>query len=101
MAYFSLDTDDYNQLSNIQVAKDNFKRILDQTPQSGDQLAIAHDIHQVTATELTAYMLQYLRDQGFRGVTMGECMGEPKENWYRTSGEGGSSKYKTTHDGVY
>jgi len=52
VSYFDLDTDDYNQLSNIQVAKDNFKRILDQTPggpQSGDRLAIAHDIHEATA----------------------------------------------------
>ncbi|KAL6702409.1 hypothetical protein ACN47E_002051 [Coniothyrium glycines] len=94
ISYFDLDTDDYNQLSNIQVAKNNFKRILDQTQggaRSGDRLAIAHDIHQVVATELTAYMLQYLRSQGYRGVTMGECMGEPKENWYRTSSGGGST----------
>ncbi|KAH9863964.1 hypothetical protein J1614_009897 [Plenodomus biglobosus] len=92
ISYFDLDTDDYNQLSNIQVAKDNFKRILDQTPggpQSGDRLAIAHDIHEATALSLTGYMLQYLKSKGYRGVTMGECMGEPEANWYRTSGGGG------------
>ncbi|KAF2024409.1 glycoside hydrolase/deacetylase [Setomelanomma holmii] len=94
VSYFDLDTDDYNQLSNIQVAKDNFKRILDETPggpQSGDRLAIAHDIHEATALSLTGYMLQYLRDSGYRGVTMGECMGEPEANWYRTSGESGGT----------
>ncbi|KAH8710045.1 hypothetical protein GQ44DRAFT_661884 [Phaeosphaeriaceae sp. PMI808] len=94
VSYFDLDTDDYNQLSNIQVAKDNFKRILDQTPggpQSGDRLAIAHDIHQATALNLVDYMLQYLKSKGYRGVTMGECMGEPEANWYRTSGETGGS----------
>jgi hypothetical protein len=36
-------------------------------------------------------MLQYLRDSGYRGVTMGECMGEPESNWYRTSGESGGT----------
>lgn len=90
ISYFDLDTDDYNQLSNIQVAKDNFKRILDQTPggpQSGDRLAIAHDIHEATALNLVDYMLSYLKSKGYRGVTMGECMGEPESNWYRTSGE--------------
>lgn len=101
VSYFDLDTDDYNQLSNIQVAKDNFKRILDATeggPQSGDRLAIGHDIHEATALSLTGYMLQYLRDQGYRGVTMGECMGEPEANWYRTSsGEGGSTPPPTTN----
>jgi peptidoglycan/xylan/chitin deacetylase (PgdA/CDA1 family) len=94
VSYFDLDTDDYNQLANIQVAKDNFKRILDQTeggPQSGDRLAIAHDIHEATALSLTGYMLEYLKSKGYRGVTMGECMGEPEANWYRTSGESGSS----------
>jgi hypothetical protein len=34
-------------------------------------------------------MLQYLKSKGYRGVTMGECMGEPEANWYRTSGDGG------------
>jgi hypothetical protein len=94
VSYFDLDTDDYNQLSNIQVAKDNFKRILDQTeggPASGDRLAIAHDIHEATALSLTGYMLEYLKSKGYRGVTMGECMGEPEANWYRTSSDSGSS----------
>jgi peptidoglycan/xylan/chitin deacetylase (PgdA/CDA1 family) len=93
VSYFDLDTDDYNQQANIQVAKDNFKRILDETaggPSSGDRLAIAHDIHELTAKSLTAYMLQYLKSKGYRGVTMGECMGEPEANWYRTSSDGGS-----------
>jgi hypothetical protein len=94
VSYFDLDTDDYNQLSNIQVAKDNFKRILDSTSggsASGDRLAIAHDIHEATALSLTGYMLEYLKSKGYRGVTMGECMGEPEANWYRTSGESGST----------
>lgn len=94
VSYFDLDTDDYNQLSNIQVAKDNFKRILDSTaggPTTGSRLAIGHDIHEQTALNLTGYMLSYLKSKGYRGVTMGECMGEPEANWYRTSGEGGGS----------
>jgi len=108
VSYFDLDTDDYNQLSNIQVAKDNFKRILDATaggPATGDRLAIAHDIHEQTALNLTGYMLQYLKSKGYRGVTMGECMGEPEANWYRTSGEappsngGGSGNTPVSTDG--
>jgi peptidoglycan/xylan/chitin deacetylase (PgdA/CDA1 family) len=94
VSYFDLDTDDYNQLANIQVAKDNFKRILDETPggpASGDRLAIGHDIHEATALSLTGFMLEYLKSKGYRGVTMGECMGEPEANWYRTSSDSGSS----------
>ena len=107
VSYFDLDTDDYNQLSNIQVAKDNFKRILDETPggpTTGDRLAIGHDIHEQTALNLTGYMLQYLKSKGYRGVTMGECMGEPEANWYRTSGEaappaGGNGNTPVSTDG--
>lgn len=28
-------------------------------------------------------MLDLLESKGYRGVTMGECMGEPEANWYR------------------
>lgn len=94
ISYFDLDTDDYNHLSDIQVAKDNFKRILDQTPggpQTGDRIAIAHDIHEVTATSLTRYMLEYMKSQGYRSVTLGECLGQPEDTWYRTSSGAGST----------
>lgn len=99
VAYFDLDTDDYHQLATIQVAKDNFKRILDQTTggkTSGDRLAIAHDIHEATALSLTGYMLQYLKDSGYRGVTMGECLGDPEANWYRTSPNGSTTSPSPT-----
>ncbi|KAL1791788.1 hypothetical protein ACET3X_009539 [Alternaria dauci] len=91
VSYFDLDTDDYNQLTpeKIQVAKDNFKNGIDTRnsgdPYDGDRLAIAHDIHQLTAENLTAYMLDYLYAQGLTAVTMGECLQDPKENWYRDS----------------
>ncbi|KAI4610542.1 uncharacterized protein J4E87_010796 [Alternaria ethzedia] len=90
VSYFDLDTDDYNQLTpeKIQVAKDNFKNGIDTRNEGyfdGDRLAIGHDIHQLTAENLTVYMLDYLYSQGLRAVTMGECMQDPEENWYRDS----------------
>lgn len=30
-------------------------------------------------------MLGLLQQKGYRGVTMGECMGDPEANWYRDS----------------
>jgi hypothetical protein len=42
-------------------------------------------------------MLQYLKSKGYRGVTMGECMGEPEANWYRTSGGGGGGSTTPTN----
>ncbi|KAA8624437.1 Chitin binding protein [Pyrenophora tritici-repentis] len=88
VSYFDLDTDDYNQLNTIQVAKDNFKKGIDSrntAPFDGDRLVIGHDIHQQTAENLTTYMLDYLYKQGLQAVTMGECLKDPKANWYRDS----------------
>lgn len=65
----------------METSKNNFKQALD--TRSDNRLAIAHDIHQLTADTLTGYMLDYLYSKGLRAVTMGECMQDPEENWYR------------------
>lgn len=52
-------------------------------PTKDDFLVIAHDIQELTATRLTAFMLKTMQDKGFRGVTVGECLNDPRENWYR------------------
>lgn len=51
----------------------------------GDKLAIAHDIHEVTATTLTKYMIDYLKANDLVGVTVGECLDDDQANWYRDS----------------
>jgi len=87
---FDLDTDDYNQLTKekIQVAKDNFKSGLDSAGPNGDRLSIAHDIHELTALNLTGYMLEQVYSKGWTAVTVGECMNDPPANWYRDSAAG-------------
>lgn len=87
ISFFDLDTDDYQNTTPdlIQNAKNNFANAINPSnPASDEFLAIAHDIHQQTAQNLTGYMLDLLVAKGYRGITMGECMGEPEANWYRT-----------------
>jgi hypothetical protein len=85
-----LDTDDCNQLTDekIQVANDNFKSGIDTAGAGGDRSAIAHDIHELTALNLTGYMLDYIYSNGWTAVTIGECMNEPVADWYRDSTPG-------------
>jgi peptidoglycan/xylan/chitin deacetylase (PgdA/CDA1 family) len=89
ISYFNVDTDDYNQnnASKIQVAKDKFKNGITNSsaiPAAKDKwLTIGHDILDQTANNLTEYMLKTLQDLGYKAVTMGECMGDSKKNWYR------------------
>jgi len=87
--YFNLDTDDYNNVTPqlIQNSKNRFSKSLNGTNSASKQfLVIAHDIHKQTATNLTEFMLQTLTSKGYKAVTLGECLGDPKENWYRTVG---------------
>ncbi|GAB7346911.1 hypothetical protein MBLNU459_g1983t1 [Dothideomycetes sp. NU459] len=88
ITYFDVDTDDYANDSPllIQNAKNNFNAgIAGGSPSTSDYLVIAHDIHNQTAHNLTAYMLQTLLAQGYKPVTVGECLGDPEANWYRNS----------------
>ncbi|KAL2354375.1 chitin binding protein [Cryomyces antarcticus] len=88
ITYFDVDTVDYNNDSPtlIQNAKNNFaKGIAAGSPSTADYLVIGHDIHYQTAYNLTAYMLDTLLAKGYKPVTVGECLGDPQANWYRSA----------------
>lgn len=69
-------------------------------------MSIAHDIHLQSVRNLTAYQIDLGKSRGFtrklilgstegRGTTangglgidttLGDCLSDPKENWYRTT----------------
>lgn len=95
--YFDVDTDDYNQDSpnQIQRSKDWFYGNITKggaTAAGGAKwLDIQHDIHEQTANNLTEFMLKTITDLGYKGVTVGECLGDDKANWYRTAGGAGTN----------
>jgi peptidoglycan/xylan/chitin deacetylase (PgdA/CDA1 family) len=102
VSYFNVDTDDYNQNKpeTIQTAKDKFKNGVTKdgaTAEKGAKwVSIGHDILDQTANNLTEYMLQTLQQLGYKAVTMGECLGDPKENWYRSADGAGVSTANST-----
>ncbi|KAF2745142.1 carbohydrate esterase family 4 protein [Sporormia fimetaria CBS 119925] len=88
ISYFDVNTDDYNQnepedFANAQKIFDDF--LVDSNSDTDKFLAIAHDIVEQTASKLTGHMIKTLKEKGYRGVTMGECLDDPKENWYRSN----------------
>jgi peptidoglycan/xylan/chitin deacetylase (PgdA/CDA1 family) len=88
VTYFDLDTEDYlnDSPTMIQKPKNNFLgNISSRAPTDSDWLVIGHDIHEQTAHNLTAFMLQNLQQKGYKAVTVGECLGDPQANWYRSS----------------
>ncbi len=87
ITYFALDTQDYlnDSPTLIQNSKNIFDAALNGTSSStSDFLVISHDIHNQTSQVLVEYMLQGLKAKGYNPVTVGECLGDPQENWYRT-----------------
>jgi hypothetical protein len=46
-------------------------------------------------------MLDYLADFNFsRSVTVGECMGDPPQNWYRTAGGAANHTLLVRHQSI-
>lgn len=89
---YDITTEDYRQMSasEIQNSKDWFKGNITKngaTSKTNDWLVISHDTLEQTAKNLTEYMLSTLTQLGYRAVTVGECLGDPEENWYRKFGD--------------
>ncbi|KAK5191448.1 hypothetical protein LTR99_003727 [Exophiala xenobiotica] len=78
----------YDDPTLIQTAKDSFVEQMEQAKNlSINTVAINHDILYQTAYNLTNYMLDYMKFLNYgTSVTVGECLGDPPENWYRTAG---------------
>jgi hypothetical protein len=70
----------------IQVSKDNVTAGLQGgSPSHSDYIIYSHDTHPQTVYNLTDFMLSTITEQGYRLVTIGECLGDPAENWYRNA----------------
>lgn len=86
VTYFNLDTQGYlhDGEDEIEVSKnivDKAFRNKDTTTDS--YLHIEHDTVYETVSTLVAYTINALYDAGFRTVTVGQCLDDPYDNWYR------------------
>lgn len=72
-------------ISQIQKSKDIWDATINAgNPSTSNFLEIEHDIHYQIAYNLTDYILDSIYSKGYRSVTVGECLGDPAENWYRS-----------------
>jgi peptidoglycan/xylan/chitin deacetylase (PgdA/CDA1 family) len=90
MIYFDIDTKDYLNDSPdlIQNSKDYFSGNVSSNAAGSSYLSLSHDTHFQTAINLTGFMLQTLQARGYRAVSVGECLGDPRINWYRNASSG-------------
>ena len=87
---WTFDTKDYehNTADTIQQSKDIFDNNVPWAEDGLGYIPLTHDIQYQTAKNLTQFMLQNLKDKGYQAVTLGECLGDPPDNWYVNAGEG-------------
>ncbi|TKW50087.1 Chitin deacetylase [Colletotrichum tanaceti] len=86
ITYFDLDTQGYlhTDPSQIQFSLNLWDAaMVARSACNGSYLHIEHDIHQQVATTFTNHMLDSIVANGWKAVTVGECLGDPPENWYR------------------
>ncbi|KAJ5148113.1 Glycoside hydrolase/deacetylase beta/alpha-barrel [Penicillium atrosanguineum] len=83
---YDIDTDDRKNDSpdHIQLSKDLFDNALAKgNPATKSWLVIGHDAHEQTVHNLTEHMLKTIIRLGYRPVTVGDCLQDPRDNWYR------------------
>lgn len=88
----NIDTKDYlnDSPENIHLSKERFEQALSSDPSKNSYITLAHDVHYETVVTLTAYMIELTRQRGYKLMTVGECLGDPPENWYRDAKQGPS-----------
>lgn len=85
---YNLDTRDW--AVDVHHAKQNFAdRLASKDSQGPGVIALAHDIHETTVHDLTQFMIDRAKNQGYHFVTVGQCLGDPEGNWYRDAASGG------------
>ncbi|RDA93172.1 hypothetical protein CP533_3162 [Ophiocordyceps camponoti-saundersi (nom. inval.)] len=76
----SVDTKDYqftSEATNGQAVSQ-----FEQGVNSGGTIALMHDIHSTTVDLLVPKALEILKKKNKKAVTVGECLGDAKSNWY-------------------
>ncbi|KAH8666448.1 hypothetical protein BX600DRAFT_461797 [Xylariales sp. PMI_506] len=79
-----IDTLDYENQGNIQVAINNFASGLG----AGGTISLEHDVYQFTVEDLVPAAIADVKAKGLTLVPVGQCLGDPAANWYKGSGSG-------------
>lgn len=79
---WNVDTQDWAHQDNIGESMANFDQAVEGDPGANSYIVLAHDIHGQTVYALANYMIETALARGYQLVTVGECLGDPRRNWY-------------------
>ncbi|EQL01408.1 bifunctional xylanase/deacetylase [Ophiocordyceps sinensis CO18] len=79
------DTKDYENDDPALIANSRARFSDSVARQAGAQgyIVLAHDVHLQSVVNLAEYMVREARSRGYELVTVGECLDDARENWYR------------------
>jgi peptidoglycan/xylan/chitin deacetylase (PgdA/CDA1 family) len=82
---FDVDIEDAINHPDLQASINDFSGNLTSKsdPASDNLLVIGHETSPDTVNKITEMMLKSINSRGFKAVTVGECLDDPKSNWYR------------------
>ncbi|RFN49863.1 chitin deacetylase [Fusarium flagelliforme] len=52
---------------------------------AGGSIVLMHDVHKNTVENIVPRIIDAVLESGKKAVTVGECLGDPEANWYRSS----------------
>ncbi|EXJ92739.1 hypothetical protein A1O3_01291 [Capronia epimyces CBS 606.96] len=81
---YSFDSTDWMHRNDLAAMTAAFDRILESVEaKDGRMLVIQHDTIRTSAIDLTKHILERVAQRRWRAVTVGECLGEEADGWYR------------------
>ncbi|KAG0282536.1 chitin deacetylase [Linnemannia gamsii] len=79
---WSVDTNDWRHPDDINESLIPIREAINSGDEQGPVI-LMHDTIEKTVTELTPQAIDLIRSNGFKMVTVGECLGKPENEWYR------------------
>ncbi|RCI16353.1 hypothetical protein L249_2843 [Ophiocordyceps polyrhachis-furcata BCC 54312] len=76
-----IDTKDFE--NTTPESNDQSFEIYKQMFSQGGTISLMHDVHNTTVNQLIPNVIPFLQQSGRKSLTVGECLGDPQENWYR------------------
>ncbi|OAP65698.1 hypothetical protein AYL99_01670 [Fonsecaea erecta] len=81
---YAFDSGDWMTPTNLTAMTARVDQALQSTAdQQGRMLLIQHDTIRTSAIELTKHVLNVISERGWKAVTVGECLNDEPERWYR------------------
>lgn len=71
----------------LETVKQKVRNDLSAAFEKNSYIAIAHDVDGEWTYNLAKFTIERVKELGYKIVTVGECLGDPKENWIRQAGE--------------